>query len=224
MADPQSTWGTLLQPVIAKRPAWATRGSLAYAVLLGLVGAGIVHIVVLMLVPEFSEHNASARFATISGLNQVTHIDAAGPLPTLGAPDPAFQMAACRFDLSAGPVHVAASGKVPFWSASVYDQGGRNLYSLNDRSGAGEALDFVVLTPEQMIEVRQELPEAFVQSVFVEVPTEDGMLVVRAFASRRKLETSRLRIFRAHDLRPCRGFARSVIRQLQLVGSGCGWN
>lgn len=182
MAEPRHVSGTLLQPAKAKRPAWVARGSLAYALLLGLVGAGIVHIVVLMLVPEFAERNASARFATVSGLNQVTRIDSAGAVPTLGAPDPAFQMAACRFDLSQGPVHVAAPGKAPFWSASVYDSGGRNLYSLNDRSGAGEVLDFVVLTPEQMIGFRQDLPETFSQSVFVEVPAEDGMLVVRAFA------------------------------------------
>lgn len=157
------------------------RGSLAYALLLGFVGAGIVHIVVLMLVPEFAERNASARFATVSGLNQVTRIDSAGAAPMLGAPDPAFQIAACRFDLSQGPVHVAAPGKAPFWSASVYDRGGRNVYSLNDRSGAGEALDFVVLSPEQMIGFRQDLPETFTHSVLVEVPAEDGMFVVRAF-------------------------------------------
>ena len=182
MADPLRISGTLLRFARAKSPARGMRGALAYALLLGLVGAGIVHIVVLLLVPEFAERNASARLAVVSGLNQVMRIDAASPLSMLSGPDPAFQMAACRFDLSQGPVHVAASGKAPFWSASVYDRGGRNLYSLNDRSGAGEALDFVVLTPEQMIGVRQDLPEAFIQSVFVEVPAEDGILVVRAFA------------------------------------------
>ncbi|MFI0847708.1 DUF1254 domain-containing protein [Mesorhizobium sp. IMUNJ 23232] len=182
MTDPQRISGTLLRFARAKSPARGMRGALAYALLLGLVGAGIVHIVVLLLVPEFSERNASVRLAAVSGLDQVTHIDPVGAVPMLGTPDPAFQMAACRFDLSSGPVHVATPGKAPFWSASIYDSGGRNLYSLNDRSGAGDVLDFVVLTPEQMIGVRQDLPEAFTQSVFVEVPAEDGILVVRAFA------------------------------------------
>lgn len=181
MTDPQRISGTLPQFARAKAPARDLRGAFAYALLLGLVGAGIVHIVVLMLVPDFSKRNASARFAAVSSFNQMTGIGPDAAATILGAPDPAFQMAACRFNLSSGPVHVAASGKVPFWSASVYDSGGNNLYSLNDRSGTSETLDFVVLRPEQMIGLRQDVPEAFTQSVFVEMPAEDGFLVVRVF-------------------------------------------
>jgi len=43
------------------RNVLATLRRLFHAVLLGLVGAGIVHIVVLLLVPEFSERDAWSR-------------------------------------------------------------------------------------------------------------------------------------------------------------------
>jgi uncharacterized membrane protein len=180
MAERRQT--LLAGAVPAGRPVRRLRGALAYALLVGLVGAGIVHIVILLLVPQLAERNAWARFAVISSPNRTVLVE--GEVrQALNAADPAFQAAACRFDLSSGPVQVTAQGKVPFWSASVYDRGGRNLYSLNDRSGGGGALDLVMLTPEQMTAVRQGLPEAFTRSVFVEVPDGEGMLVVRAFAS-----------------------------------------
>ena len=37
------------------------------------------------------------------------------------------------------------------------------------------------LTPEQMIDVRKEVPPEFQQSVFVETPIGEGIVVVRAF-------------------------------------------
>ncbi|MDQ6436862.1 DUF1254 domain-containing protein [Mesorhizobium sp. LHD-90] len=170
----------LLAPVDPQRPG-ASRWPLAYALIIGLVGAGIVHIIVLLLVPEFADRNAWTRLAAIAPLNRTTPLEG-DALDLIASPDPAFQVAACRFDLASGTLHVAAAGKVPFWSASVYDRGGRALFSLNDRSGTGEALDFVVLTPEQMIGIRHDLPEEFAKSVFVEIPADEGMLLVRAFA------------------------------------------
>ena len=74
-----------------------------------------------------------------------------------------------------------AAGAVPYWSASVYDRAGKNLYSFNDRSARDKALDIVVLTPAQMLEVRKEVPEELGQSVFVESSEEEGVTVIRAF-------------------------------------------
>ena len=45
---------------------------LLHAILLGLLGAGIVHIVVLLLVPEFSERDAWSRLAMASDLYKMT--------------------------------------------------------------------------------------------------------------------------------------------------------
>ena len=156
---------------------------IAYALLIGVVGAGIVHIVILLLVPSFSGRDAWARLASISELYQVTRLDAeAAGAPIAGIADPTLLASACRVDLANGVAHVTAPGKVPFWSVSVYDRSGANLYSLNDRSATDGVLDLVVLTPEQMIELRKELPEEFARSVLVELPLGQGIVVVRALA------------------------------------------
>jgi len=155
---------------------------LLHAILLGLLGAGIVHIVVLLLVPEFSERDAWSRLAMASDLYRMTRLDAeAGGTPVVKSVDPLFYAAACRFDLSEGMVRVKAPGNVPFWSVSVYDRSGHNIYSFNDHSATGRVLDSIVLTPAQMIEIRKELPEELQGAIFVEAPVDEGMFVIRSF-------------------------------------------
>ncbi|TIN38171.1 MAG: DUF1254 domain-containing protein [Mesorhizobium sp.] len=155
---------------------------LLHAILLGLLGAGIVHIIVLLLAPEFSERNAWSRLAMASNLYRMTRLDAeAGGTPGVKSVDPLFYAAACRFDLSDGMVLVKAPGNVPFWSVSVYDRSGHNIYSFNDHSATGRVLDSIVLTPAQMIEIRKDLPEELQGAIFVEAPIDEGMFVIRSF-------------------------------------------
>ncbi|RRH93415.1 DUF1254 domain-containing protein [Mesorhizobium tamadayense] len=156
--------------------------SLLHALILGLLGAGIVHIAVLFLVPEFSERDAWSRLAMASDLYKMKRLDAeAGGAPVVKSVDPMFYAAACRFDLADGLVRIRAPGDVPFWSASVYDRSGHNIYSFNDHNANSEKLDAVVLTPAQMIDVRRDLPEELQGAIFVEAPIEEGIVVVRAF-------------------------------------------
>jgi uncharacterized membrane protein len=155
---------------------------LLHTVLLGLVGAGIVHIAVLLLVPQFSERDAWSRLAERAGPYSMTRFEAeTGGAPVVKSVDPLFYAAACRFDLTDGMVQVKAAGRIPFWSVSVYDRSGHNLYSFNDHSASKRALDAVVLTPAQMIGVRKDLPKEFEGSVFIEAPIAEGIVVIRSF-------------------------------------------
>ncbi|HHZ07165.1 MAG TPA: DUF1254 domain-containing protein [Rhizobiales bacterium] len=153
-----------------------------YAVLLGTVGAGIVHIAVLLLLPVVSERDAWSRLSQAGDLYTVTPLyGAAADRRILRSADPLFQAVACRFDLANGLTHIRGVGRLPYWSVSIYDRTGRNVYSFNDRSTTKGALDLVVLTPAQMIEVRKDLPEAYAESVFVEADIGEGIVVVRGF-------------------------------------------
>lgn len=155
---------------------------LIYVLLIGIVGAGIVHITVLLLLPQFSERDAWSSLAEAADVYKAVRIDAGdGSPPIVKAVDPLFHAAACRFDLDEGPVRLSAPGAVPFWSVSIYNRAGQNLYSFNDRATEKGALDFVVLTSEQMIEVRKAVPENFQKSIFVQVPMGEGIVVVRSF-------------------------------------------
>ncbi|MCO5073507.1 MAG: DUF1254 domain-containing protein [Rhizobiaceae bacterium] len=155
---------------------------LLYALALGVVGAGIVHIAILLLLPDFSERDAWSRLEGSVDMFNMTRIDNTRVANVLHrSADPFFQVAACRFNLEDGYAHITAKGDVPFWSVSVYDRSGQNIYSFNDRISTQRALDFVVVTPEQMIDVRKELPETLTSSVFVEADMDEGIALVRAF-------------------------------------------
>lgn len=155
---------------------------LFYALGLGLVGGALVHIAVLFMLPAFSERDAWTRLGAAATLYQVTRLDAqAGASPLVRPLDPLFVAAACRFDLADGPVRLSATGAVPFWSVSVYDRDGHNIYSFNDRTADAGVLDMLVLTPAQTIELRKAMPEQLQRSIFVEADIGEGIVVVRAF-------------------------------------------
>ena len=155
---------------------------LFYVLLICLVGVGIVHIAVLLLLPRYSERDAWSSLAEAADIYKAVRIDAGdGSPPVVKAVDPLFHAAACRFDLGEGPVHVRAPGSVPFWSVSIYDRGGQNVYSFNDRATDNGALDFVVLTSAQMLEIRKQVPEDLQRAIFVEAPIGEGIVMVRSF-------------------------------------------
>ncbi|WP_309084095.1 DUF1254 domain-containing protein [Chelativorans sp.] len=155
---------------------------LLYALLLGLLGAGIVHIAILFMLPAHSERDIWSRLSAAAPPYAMVRLGPnrlGGEIP---APvNPFLTAAACRFDLADGPVHVEAEGAVPFWSMSIYDSNGLNVFSISDRTAADGALDVVALDPGQMQRIRGELPAEFAQSVFIETGVEEGIVLVRAF-------------------------------------------
>lgn len=153
---------------------------LVYALLVGLVGAGIVHIAILMMLPSFSARDAWSRLATLAEPYTPARLVAGGPV-ILQPADPQFAAVACRFDLEDGVAHIEAAGQLPFWSASIYDRHGQNVYSFSDRTSADGTLDFVVAAPLQMVELRKALPAELEKSVFVEAEIGEGIVVVRSF-------------------------------------------
>lgn len=155
---------------------------LLHAIITGLVGAGIVHIAVLMLVPGFSVRDAWTVLSAQSNYYTFTRLDPPGSVPLIRSLDPLFDAVACRFDLGEGVVHIAGEGAVPYWSISVYDRTGRNIFSFNDRSSTQGDVDFVVATSAQMVALRNALPADYDRSVFVEADIDEGIAVVRAFA------------------------------------------
>ncbi|GAB1581384.1 MULTISPECIES: DUF1254 domain-containing protein [Phyllobacteriaceae] len=156
-------------------------GRLFHALLVGLIGAGIVHVAVLMLVPVYSDRNAWSRISGY-GAPYRFHLIEAEKDGRGGAHDPLFQEAACRFDLTGGPVRITAAGdNVPFWSVSIYNRSAENLYSLNDRTSTDGKLDLVIANPVQMLNLKKDLPETAAQSILIEEDMDEGIVLIRGF-------------------------------------------
>jgi uncharacterized membrane protein len=155
---------------------------LIYALIVGLVGAGIVHITILLMIPYYSERDAWALVSEAGPPYSVHQLRRDGPAArALANADPMFEIATCRFDLSDGSVHIFSEAVVPFWSLSVFDRRGQNVFSLSDRTATGKILDIVVATPVQLIELRKAMPPNYENAVFVEADITEGMIVLRSF-------------------------------------------
>jgi uncharacterized membrane protein len=100
---------------------------LFHALVLGLLGAGIVHIVVLLLVPAYSERDAWSALSQQANFYRPVRLDPPGAPPLIGSLDPLTDAVACRFDLRDGVVQVRSEGSTPFWSISIHERTGLNI-------------------------------------------------------------------------------------------------
>lgn len=153
-------------------------------ILLGIIGAAIVHIAVLFLVPFYSDKNAWSRIETGSEPYRFQRLDhKTGPVSDS---DPLIQEATCRFDLADGPVHITTDANVPYWSLSIYAPNGDNLYSLNDSVSNERKLDLILADPIGMASlrsdgIRSDGSQADARSILIEQNIGEGVAVLRAF-------------------------------------------
>lgn len=148
-----------------------------YAAILGIIGAIIVHILVLFLVPHYARPLLWRE------------LDAAIP-PYYFAPppkgsiiaqtaDPFFRLRLCRFDLEESPVHITARGAVPFWSLSFYTQKGENIYSISSSTAPDAKLDIVAIDPSEAAEFKHNAPAAYENSAYAALTGSKNFIVLR---------------------------------------------
>ncbi len=153
-------------------------------VLGGIFLGGIIHIAVVLLIPDFANRDAwtsMGRFGP-DGAFHILPMSEPGtePLPYL---DPRLAHAACRFSLDDGPIRIKAAMPDEFWSLAVFDRRGSNVYSLNDRTAERTDIDLVLATSLQLTKLRENPVEALDQSIVIEIPATRGFVLIRAFVT-----------------------------------------
>ncbi|MDZ7822856.1 MAG: DUF1254 domain-containing protein [Ahrensia sp.] len=153
-----------------------------YSTFVGLIGAAIVHLLIIFLLPTLS---------TIKSWNFILeNADAFQPTEILVnsldenqnySLDPLFRHFVCRYDLSEGAVKVTATTSDIFWSLAVFDSIGTTIFSANDRIAANSQIDLAVLNPKQLRFVRQNSPEETSASLIASATTDQGFILIRAF-------------------------------------------
>lgn len=155
---------------------------LLYAIVSGLVGAGIVHIAILFLLPGYSVRDVWSQVSAVAAPFETVQLGRNASARDLPKPlNPFIQAAACRFDLSSDGARVSADGPVPFWSMSLYDSNGYNNFSISDGAANRQALDFLLLTPSGMQRVREQAPAGLEEAITIETELEEGVVLVRVF-------------------------------------------
>jgi len=148
----------------------------------GVLLAGIVHIVVVFLVPYFARNDAWAVVRGFAADGKFQLLPASN-LPGTALPglDPEMIEAVCPFSLGEKPLRVRAALPDDFWSIAVFDRRGRNVYSLNDRAAEGSDLDLIVLTPVQMAKLRTDPPASLDTAIVVVLDLGEGFVLLRVF-------------------------------------------
>ncbi|MFP5075746.1 DUF1254 domain-containing protein [Rhizobium sp. YIM 134829] len=155
---------------------------------LGLIGALLLHIVIILALPRFTGGDAYSRVLGLYEMDSFFPL-AAEPGPTgLANDDPYLRVAVCGFSVMGGPVRFTAAGSVPFWSLALYDADSNEVFSMNNATAVNGQVDVVAATPLQLVDLRKRPVETLSQSIMVEMPEEEGYAVLRALAPTNSFE------------------------------------
>jgi uncharacterized membrane protein len=153
-----------------------------FAVLTGLLGAALLHLVIILSLPHFSDRDAYTRVEDEGDENHFYMLDDKDDDAGLSNGDPYIKTAVCAFDIEDQPIRLTASGKVPFWSLSVYDRASNEVFSMSDRTSVGGVADVLIASPIQLTTLRKALPASLSQSILVEMSHPQGYVVLRTMA------------------------------------------
>jgi uncharacterized membrane protein len=126
-------------------------GALYIAALVAVIAA-LTHLIVLLIIPAFAEHDAYARVETMGAPFKTVALPPASPKARdFPYADPAISAAVCLFDLSAGPVRARAPlGRAGFASLSFNSRRGVVFYALTDRAANKGRMDALIVTADQL--------------------------------------------------------------------------
>lgn len=153
------------------------------AIITGLLGAAILHLAIVFMLPWVSENSSAAYIQDIAPPFE-TVILKNDALTSQRNPhlDPLFQNAICRYDLSEGSARFSAKGRPLYWSLSVYDVTGTVIFSANNRIADNTNVDLVVVNTQQLRAVRENTPAEISQAIVALTDSDEGFVLLRVFS------------------------------------------
>ncbi len=150
--------------------------------------AGIVHLAIVVLMPQIGSSHAGTRLARMAQVNAMELLppirsgQEALPLPFA---DPALITAICRFDLSDGPVRLRVPVGESFLSVTLLSPAGSVILSVTDKAATRRMLDMLLVTPEQLRQLEVQDPDDEpVQEIRLRMAQLTGVALVRGLATR----------------------------------------
>ncbi|KRB50150.1 hypothetical protein ASE04_16410 [Rhizobium sp. Root708] len=153
-----------------------------FALLAGLFGAALLHLVIILSLPHFTGRDAATRVASEGDIDTFYLLGGTDDTAGLSNDDPFVHTAVCSFDTEENPVRFTAKGNVPFWSIALYDEASNEIFSMNDRTSVGGAVDILIGSPIQLTELRKALPAELQKTILVESARSEGYAVLRTVA------------------------------------------
>jgi uncharacterized membrane protein len=147
-----------------------------------LLGA-IVHLSTVLAMPQTATQDAYSRLARLAPVNAVIPLPApAAQTATMPFMDPAFAVAVCRYDLSAGTLKLNAPVSQAYTSVTFYTRKSIAYYAINDRAAGRRSIELDLMTPDQHAQLPEEQDVTSADRLIIESPTTTGLIVLRALA------------------------------------------
>ena len=155
------------------------RWRIAYYMLCALVLAGIVHISIILLIPTYGTQDAFAVISRKIEPFAFNQIPGAGKDALLSDVDPFFAYGVCRFEMDKSGLLMSGPKIDSFWSATVLDEDGTVIYSLNRRTAIEGKLNLILLDPTAILRLREVAPPEAETAIIVEADVKAGFVVLR---------------------------------------------
>lgn len=152
------------------------------AVLTGLIGAALLHIIIILSLPQFTGKDAYTRVTSKGPPNRFYSLGDRPDQTGLSNMDPYLKVAVCHFTTDMQPIRLMADGDVEFWSLAIYDSAANEVFSMTDRTSVTGPLDVLIASPAQIARVRKASSEALAQAIIVEMRRPAGYAVLRTMA------------------------------------------
>mgnify|MGYP000187969635 CR=1 FL=1 len=164
--------------------------SLLYAVGVGLLGALVLHITIILATPVYSGVDAYARVLDLGADGEFKMLPDVAKDGGIAVSGPFVKEAVCAFSVDEGPVNLTAEGKVPFWSAAIYDSRSNEIFSMSDRTAVKGTLDIIAGTEAQITALKNSGVNAAENQILVTMPATDGYVVLRAVLPEKSMTAS----------------------------------
>jgi uncharacterized membrane protein len=157
---------------------------LLFTIIAGVLLGGVVHLVSVLALPRIATQDAYSRLTPMTKLNAVTPLHLAdpanAPMPFM---DPAFALAICRYDLSAGPIKLTVPVSQAYTSVSFYTRNEVAYYAINDRSAGRKVIELDLMTEAQHADLPEDEDVTAADRLIIDSPTATGLIVLKALAA-----------------------------------------
>ncbi len=177
-ADPDADIATVAVQRAVKQPSIFAPGHILTAILTG----GIVHIATTFSITALGTGSAYRTLRPVLPANELVVLPAQAPgaqlLPYL-APDMLYAL--CRFDLSRGPIEIAARLPEAGWSLALYTRQGDNFYATPGQNLKPTVAAFVLVpASDRLLNLQPGVRKTDVDVNQVTSPDAEGLVVIRA--------------------------------------------
>eukprot|EP01037_Dinobryon_pediforme_P009572 gene9572-9649_t len=157
---------------------------LVFCGILTFVLAAIVHISAILLMPYLASRDAGHLLMAERKTGELALLSP--DLIRKLVDDPALVVAACPYNLDAGPLRVFTQPEPQeFLSIAFYQTGGTAFFAVTDRAAAKDNINILLVTAKQLevIEAEDD-PDEPVPELRLRAPSPTGFVLVRSLAQR----------------------------------------